>query len=277
MSHQVTFSSGGRTGAARDASCYSGVRHSARPAAAVSYAAVWTSLPETFPLPKKAKEDSLTTADACATKLRGALIVFEGPDGAGKTTIVAAYSERLRQQGLAVTTLSFPGREPGTLGYLVYHLHHDPNRFGISEITPEALQTLHIAAHLDAIDRQIRGRIERGETVVLDRYWWSTWVYGTDAGAREHTLRALVECERQHWGKLTPSVLILIVRDDSLRAADAGPAWNRRLELYRAIARQEQAHYPVRIVSNDTSESDALDRVAKAVEDAAGAIPSTER
>jgi dTMP kinase len=215
----------------------------------------------------------LTTTDVSATMLRGALIVFEGPDGAGKTTIVAAYSERLRQQGLAVTTLSFPGREPGTLGYLVYDLHHDPNRFGISGITPEALQALHIAAHLDAIDRQIRGRIERGETIILDRYWWSTWVYGTDAGARQDTIRALVECERHHWGNLVPSVVILIVREDSLRATDAGPTWSRRLELYRTVAQQEQVHYPVRIVSNDASESEALDRVAKAVEDATRAIP----
>jgi thymidylate kinase len=198
----------------------------------------------------------------------GSLIVFEGPDGAGKTTIVAGYAALRRSRGSAVTTLSFPGDEPNSLGFLVYGIHHRPAHYGVAAITPESLQALHVAAHLDAIDRCIRPRIARGETVILDRYWWSTWVYGIDEGGKRATIEALVECERQHWGALTPTVVILLTRQDSLRPEDGGPAWARRLSLYQEIAARERGRYPVRTVSTDTTETESLVRVDAAVEDA---------
>ncbi len=197
----------------------------------------------------------------------GRLIVFEGPDGAGKTTLISRYADYAREVEGSVTTLSFPGREPGSLGSHIYALHHEPGQFGIVGMTAESLQALHVAAHLDAIDRFIRPRIEQGEMVLLDRYWWSTWVYGIDAGAREETLNALAECERGHWGSLTPSAIILVTRRDSLRAEDAGEAWSRRMRLYQTVAEREQSRYPVRIIHNDTSEADALVRIARAVEE----------
>jgi len=204
----------------------------------------------------------MTTSSA----LPGRLIVFEGPDGAGKTTLVERYTEWCREGGDVVTSLSFPGREPGSLGRLVYGIHHDPAKFGIAEMTPESLQALHLAAHLDAIDRYIRPLVAQGETVILDRYWWSTWVYGVDSGASRVTIDALIECERQHWGSLTPDLIILVTRRDSLRLEDAGLAWSRRLTLYETIAEREQPQYPISIISNDTTENDALDRIVTAVD-----------
>lgn len=198
----------------------------------------------------------------------GSLIVFEGPDGAGKTTVVSGYAKRLLSRGHFVTTLSFPGREPNSLGDLVYRIHHSPRDFGIAGMTAESLQALHVAAHLDAIDRYIRPRMAQGQTVILDRYWWSTWVYGIDAGAARPTIDALVECERQHWGLLTPSVVVLITRRDSLRPEDAGPAWDRRLALYHDIAERERTRYPVRIVENETAEDETITRVEAALDDA---------
>jgi len=196
----------------------------------------------------------------------GKLIVFEGPDGAGKTSLAARYAELRRKQGDVVTSLSFPGRAPGSLGRAVYGIHHDPRKFGINAMTPESLQTLHVAAHLDTIDRYVRPVIARGETVILDRYWWSTWVYGVDSGANRSTIDALIDFERQHWGSLTPNVVVLITREDSLRAEDGGLAWSRRLSLYRMVAEREQSRYPVRVISNETTENDALDRIAAAVD-----------
>ena len=197
----------------------------------------------------------------------GSLIVFEGPDGAGKTTIAGSYAAHLRTRGKAVSTLSFPGREANSLGHLVYQIHHNPAAYGIAALTSESLQALHLAAHLDSIDRFIRPRILRGETVVLDRYWWSMWVYGMDGGAAKTTIDALVECERQHWGALTPTVVILVTRRDSLRPEDAGPDWARRQSLYEEVADHERLQYPVRVISNDSKASETLARVEAAVED----------
>src|SRR5262249_49156463 len=98
----------------------------------------------------------------------GRLIVFEGPDGVGKSTLSAALSEDLRSRGRRLKLMTFPGREPGSVGKLVYEVHHDPARFGVEQLAPVCLQALHIAAHLDAIERRIVPLLEAGTDVVLD-------------------------------------------------------------------------------------------------------------
>src|SRR5690242_21910735 len=65
----------------------------------------------------------------------GALFVFEGPDGTGKSTLVSSVKRALTQDlRHPVTALAFPGREPGTLGHHVYALHHDPHQLGVRSI-----------------------------------------------------------------------------------------------------------------------------------------------
>ena len=80
----------------------------------------------------------------------GKLIVFEGPDGVGKSTLAKEVAAVLSGRGTPCDLLAFPGREPGTLGWHVYQLHHDPGLFGIANIPPASLQLLHVAAHLAA-------------------------------------------------------------------------------------------------------------------------------
>jgi len=190
----------------------------------------------------------------------GELVVFEGPDGAGKSTLATAFTEYLIGSGREARLFSFPGREEGTLGWHVYQLHHDPQSFGIAGLTPESLQMLHVAAHLDAIDRSIKPLLREGITVVLDRYWWSTWVYGRESGANFATLDAMINCERLQWGTVQPAVLYLVSRKDSLRPDDAGDVWQRRMKLYHSLADQRHDH-PIRQVSNDSTERETLDAV----------------
>ena len=129
----------------------------------------------------------------------GRLIVFEGPDGVGKSTLSLALANRLKAVGLMCRHLSFPGKEPGTVGRLVYDVHHDPAEYGIEKITAASLQALHIAAHLDAIEQRILPDLSEGHWVILDRFWWSTWVYGRVAGMERTTLDALIQVGRLHW------------------------------------------------------------------------------
>src|SRR5712692_7872262 len=144
--------------------------------------------------------------------MRGELIVIEGPDSVGKSTLIQHMRRVLEQEQLPNEILSFPGDRAGTIGMLVYELHHAPEKFGIKHISPLGLQALHIAAHLDAITGTILQAIGSGQWVVLDRFWWSTWVYGRAAGIDPLVLDSLIHAEKVLWGTLTPSILFLIQR-----------------------------------------------------------------
>jgi len=156
-----------------------------------------------------ARHDSMSLPPS---SLAGKLIVFEGADGSGKTTTVRAVFEYLSEVGVAVERLASPGAEAGTIGRLVYDIHHHPESLGIRAITPASLQTLHVAAHVDAIVTQIIPALRSGTCVLLDRFWWSTWVYGRLAGVPARTLRPLIEFERTVWGTNSPAVIILLTR-----------------------------------------------------------------
>ena len=90
------------------------------------------------------------------------------------------------------------------MGRLVYDLHHDADDLGLGEINPTSLQILHIAAHVDAIEERILPALRTGAWVVLDRFWWSTWVYGLAFGVPENSLETMIELELLHWGEVKP-------------------------------------------------------------------------
>ena len=142
----------------------------------------------------------------------GSLVVFEGPDGVGKTTLALALLDRLRAEGLQATYVSFPGGEPGTLGRHVYEIHHNAHGAGLEQISPTSLQLLHVAAHIDTIDTRIRPALLAGETVLLDRFWWSTWIYGLLGGADPTSLEMMIALEKHHWKHIQPNIILLLER-----------------------------------------------------------------
>lgn len=185
------------------------------------------------------------------------LIIFEGVDAAGKSTVCEHYLQALALRGLAARLLSFPGKEPGTLGELVYQLHHSPQSKGVDSLTSASLQALHIAAHLDAIEEEIIPSLEAGETVVLDRYWWSTWVYGIVGGADSKVLGALIEAERHAWGRWQPGVVFHVIRSAPLREEPL-ETWESLRREYDTIALREADRYPVHELSNDGALADTV-------------------
>lgn len=193
---------------------------------------------------------SVTTSSR--TMNRPHLIVFEGVDATGKSTVCAEFLKRLLNEGIAAKLLTFPGRDPRTLGNLVYQLHHDPLSQGVERLSPSSLQALHIAAHLDAIETIITPALEAGETVLLDRYWWSTWVYGIVGGANPPVLRELIDAERSAWGRWQPGIVFHVTRDKPLRDEPI-EIWEMLVREYDALAERESESYPVRRLPNDGS------------------------
>lgn len=195
----------------------------------------------------------------------GQLFVFEGLDGAGKTTLANELKIYLQSNGVNCTALAFPGNERGTLGRHIYKLHHQPARFRVQSINPTSRQILHVAAHIDAIERRILPALQGGQTVILDRFWWSTWVYGAVYGANMNTLKSMIAAEQMHWNGVRPAALFLIQKGVP-QSTDSHPDQAKRLWTeYNSLAKLEVKHYPVVIINNSGSIEEALERIVKSI------------
>jgi thymidylate kinase len=180
-------------------------------------------------------------------KKKGRLIVFEGPDGVGKTSLTKRLVKELELQNQKCIYFSFPGRIENTLGELVYKIHHNILS-NFKNITPAALQTLHIAAHIDTIENQIKPLLEQGYVIILDRFWWSTFVYGRCSKINNKMLTNLINVEKGAWGSLKPDMLFLINRDRPFQ--NESDKWPSLKNEYLELAKTEKNNYPIEIFCN---------------------------
>jgi dTMP kinase len=115
----------------------------------------------------------------------GRLIVFEGAEGAGKSTQLRLLSEWMSGQGLTVVAV----REPGgtVVGDEIRRLVLDPT----SDIVPRAEALLFMASRAQLVEREIRPALASGFVVLVDRFFLSTYAYqGAGRGLPESELRA---------------------------------------------------------------------------------------
>src|SRR5665213_1528514 len=193
------------------------------------------------------------------SKERGKLIVFEGPDGVGKTTVSQALSAALQTRGVKTLWQSFPGKETGTLGSLIYQIHHQPESYCLNTLNAASRQLLHIAAHIDTIERVIRPALLDGTWVILDRFWWSTLVYGTVGGADPRSLMQMIGVEQVHWQGILPHIVILLERGEvSPNEIDTFAGLSNE---YADLASAQSAVCHVERLRNDASLEDVLNNV----------------
>ncbi len=138
-------------------------------------------------------------------------VTFEGPEGAGKTTLIRALGEALRASGEPVVAT----REPGGGG---------PTSVSIRELllqsetlTLEAELLLFLADRAEHVARVIRPALEQGALVLCDRYSDSTMVY--QGYARGHDLAWLRELDAFASGGLRPDLTVLLDLDPEVGLA----------------------------------------------------------
>jgi dTMP kinase len=114
----------------------------------------------------------------------GLLVVLEGPEGAGKTTQLRRLAAWLTTSGRAVVAV----REPGgtVVGDEIRRILLDPG----SDIVPRAEALLFMASRAQLVEREIRPALERGDVVLVDRFFLATYAYqGVGRGIPEADLQ----------------------------------------------------------------------------------------
>lgn len=116
-------------------------------------------------------------------------VVFEGLDGAGKTTQVSLLSQSLEKVGQHVVTT----REPGgtTAGEAIRDIMFGDHAAPLRPLTWVFLMN---AARAQLVADVIRPALGEGAFVIADRYWYSTMAYqGGGDGVDESIIRRLSE------------------------------------------------------------------------------------
>ena len=152
----------------------------------------------------------------------GLFISFEGIDGAGKSTHIAAVADWFRARGRQVTLTREPGGTPlaEKLRELLLHEAMDP--------LSEAL--LMFAARREHVQQVILPGLARGEVVISDRFTDATFAY--QGGGRKLAREKLEALEQWVHPHLQPDLTLLF--DVPLDVARA------RLDATRELDKFEQ-------------------------------------
>lgn len=128
-----------------------------------------------------ASGDSIVKSDRIGTSRTGApgrLIVFEGLDGAGKTTQIELLTRRLRQKGIPVVITSWNSSR------LISKAIKRAKKAQM--LTPYVYSTLHAADFMYRLENLIMPALHEGAVVIADRYSYSAraWDLAGDVDRR---------------------------------------------------------------------------------------------
>jgi dTMP kinase len=121
--------------------------------------------------------------------MAGKVIVLEGLNGCGKSSTAMALYELMKDEGRKVLLYRDPGDT--TVGDKIRALVKDPH----VPMIPWAQCLMYMAARLE-LAHEIEPFLKEGGSVILDRWWPSTYCYqgagGVDKGFIRSTARSLV-------------------------------------------------------------------------------------
>ncbi len=169
-----------------------------------------------------------TLPEPLVRALPGRFIVFDGPDGSGKTTQINRLAAAARAAGLDPAVVRDPG---GThVGerireILLEHSHED--------IGARTEMLLYMASRAQLVDLRIAPALHAGRCVLADRFYASTLAYQGTAGgvpAEEIMQAAMIAC-----GEHRPDLTVIFDVDEDTAAARLSPLLDRMEAKGRAF------------------------------------------
>ena len=149
--------------------------------------------------------------------MTGRLVVFEGVEGAGKSTHVRRLLAALVAAGRSAIAVREPGQTPvgeGIRALLLDDVH---------EMAPRTEALLFMASRAELVERTIRPALAAGTIVLADRFFLSTYAY--QAGGRGLPENEVRGANAFATGGLIPDLTVLLdlpPADGLARAAQRG-------------------------------------------------------
>lgn len=106
----------------------------------------------------------------------GRFIVFEGLDGSGQTTQAGLLKEYLERQGFKVLMTKEPTLD-SLAGKKIRQILDEKDRISSAE-----LQKLFVQDRKEHLENEILPALKKGEAVISDRYFFSTFAFGAASG-----------------------------------------------------------------------------------------------
>lgn len=179
---------------------------------------------------------------AALRRLAGRFIVFDGPDGSGKTTQFIRFVQSCRDAAIPVCEVREPG---GTIigerirDILLHHRAADqPNG---EDVTLRCETLLYMASRAQLVEMRIRPALRAGELVLADRFVSSTLAYQGAAGgmSRDEILAvARVAC-----GDVWPDLVVIFDVDEETAASRMARTLDRMESKGRDFQRRVREGY----------------------------------
>ncbi len=152
--------------------------------------------------------------------LGGRFLVFDGPDGSGKSTQFRRFADAARSSGVVVVETREPG---GTqVGEQIRALLLDPKN---AEMTLRAEMLLYMASRAQLYEQTIKPALESGALVLADRFTSSTLAYqGAAGGLSEAEILAVGEVST---GNRWPDLTVVFDVDTAVAMSRLSPLLDR--------------------------------------------------
>lgn len=168
-----------------------------------------------------------TPDTAWLSQLAGRFIVFDGPDGSGKTTQFRRFAKLINQTSLQITEVREPG---GTyIGEQIRNVLLDPDHQEEVDVRCEML--LFMASRAQLVQQKLRPALAQGQLILADRFISSTLAYQGAAGGL--STDDILAVGRFALNEVWPDLVVIFDVDEKTAAGRLNPLLDR-MELKSA-------------------------------------------